>query len=55
MLDEKLFFMVNLSRLIAVTEYLRERGDKHICILLDSIINDFQDQDQDTLFNLKQK
>ena len=57
MLDEKLFFMVNLSRLIAVSEYLRERGDKYVCIILDSIINDFRDQgqDQDTLLNLKQK
>lgn len=51
MLDEKLVLMVNLSRLVAVSEYLRERGDEHVCIVLDSIVNDFQD----TLFNLKQK
>lgn len=49
MLDKKLFLMVNISRLIAVSEYLRERGDVHVCNILDSIINDFQDQD------LKQK
>ena len=43
--------MVNLSRLVAFSEYLRERGDEHVCIILDSIVNGFQD----TLSNLKQK
>lgn len=51
MLDEKLVLMVNLSKLIAVSEYLRERGDEHVCIVLDSIVNSFRD----TLSNLKQK
>lgn len=51
MLDEKLVLMVNISKLVAVSEYLRERGDEHICIVLDNIVNGFQD----TLSNLKQK
>lgn len=51
MLDEKLVLMVNLSKLVAVSEYLRERGDEHVCIVLDKIVNDFQD----ALSNLKQK
>lgn len=51
MLDEKLVLMVNLSKLVAVSEYLRERGDEHVCIVLDGIVNGFQD----TLSNLKQK
>lgn len=51
MLDEKLVLMVNLSKLVAVSEYLRERGDEHICIVLDNIVNGLQD----TLSNLKQK
>lgn len=51
MLDEKLVFMVNLSRLVAVSEYLRERGDEHVSAVLDRVINVFQD----VLSNLKQK
>ena len=51
MLDDNLFFVVNLSRLIAVNEYLRERGDEHVCIVLDSIVKGFQT----VLCNLKQK
>ena len=51
MLDEKLVLMINLSKLIAVGEYLRERGDEHICSVLDRIVSSFQD----VLFNLKQK
>jgi hypothetical protein len=51
MLDEKLVLMVNLSKLVAVNEYLRERGDKHVCVVLDSIVNGLQD----VLFNSKQK
>lgn len=51
MLDEKLVFMINLSKLIAVSEYLRERGDEHVCFVLDKIINTFQD----VLSNSKQK
>lgn len=51
MLDEKLVFMVNLSRLAAVSEYLRERGDDHVSAVLDKAINAFQD----LLSNLKQK
>lgn len=39
MLDEKLTLIVNLSKLIAVNEYLRERGDEHVCIVLDGIID----------------
>ena len=51
MLDEKLVFMVNLSRLVAVSEYLRERADEHVSAILDRVINVFQD----VLSNLKQK
>lgn len=51
MLDDNLFFMVNLSKLVAVNEYLRERGDKHVCIVLDSIVKGFQT----VLCNSKQK
>lgn len=51
MLDEKLVLMINLSKLVAVSEYLRERGDEHVCIVLDGIVNSFQE----ALSNLKQK
>lgn len=51
MLDEKLVLMVNLSKLVAVSEYLRERGDEHVSIVLDRIVNGLQD----ALSNLKQK
>lgn len=51
MLDDNLFFMVNLSKLVAVNEYLRERGDEHVCIVLDSIVKGFQT----ILCNSKQK
>ena len=43
MLDEKLVIMINLSKLIAVSEYLRERGDDHVCLVLDRIISSLQD------------
>ena len=51
MLDEKLVLMINLSKLVAVSEYLRERGDEHVCIVLDKIVKGFQA----ALFNSKQK
>lgn len=51
MLDEKLVLMVNLSKLVAVSEYLRERGDEQVCSILDGVVSGFQD----TLSNLKQK
>lgn len=51
MLDEKLVFMVNLSKLVAVSEYLRERGDEHVSTILDRVASVFQDM----LSNLKQK
>lgn len=51
MLDEKLVFMVNLSRLVAVSEYLRERGDEHVSTIIDRVVNSFQE----VLSNLKQK
>lgn len=51
MLDEKLVLMVNLSRLVAVTEYLRERGDEQVCGILDRVVSVFQDM----LSNSKQK
>ena len=51
MLDEKLVLMVNLSKLVAVNEYLRERGDEHVCIVLDRIVSSLQA----ALFDSKQK
>lgn len=51
MLDQKLVLMINLSKLVAVCEYLRERGDVHVCVVLDRIVNSLQD----ALSNLKHK
>lgn len=51
MLDEKLVLMINLAKLAAVSEYLRERGDEHVSFVLDRIISSFQD----VLSNSKQK
>lgn len=51
MLDEKLVLMINLSKLIAISEYLRERGDEHVSNILERIGSCFQD----VLSNLKQK
>lgn len=51
MSDQKLVLMVNLSKLVAVSKYLRERGDEHVCIVLDGIVDSLQD----ALSNLKQK
>lgn len=51
MLDDNLFLIINLSKLVAVNEYLRERGDEHVCIVLDSIIDGFKT----VLLNLEQK
>lgn len=51
MLDEKFVLMVNLSKLIAVNEYLRERGNEQVCSVLDGIVKGFQV----VLCNLKQK
>lgn len=51
MLDDNLILMVNLSKLVAINEYLRERGDEQVCIILDGIVNGFQT----VLCNSKQK
>ncbi|WP_455960409.1 hypothetical protein [Alistipes finegoldii] len=51
MLDEKLVLMVNLSNLVAVSEYLRERGDDKVCVILDSVVDGLQT----VLCNSKQK
>lgn len=51
MLDEKLVLMVDLFKLVAVNEHLRERGNEPVCIVLDSVIDDFQT----VLCNSKQK
>lgn len=42
MLDYNLILMVNLSKLVAVNEYLRERGDEQVCSILDRVVNGFQ-------------
>lgn len=43
--------MVNLSKLVAVNEYLRERGDEQVCSILDCVVSGFQI----VLCNSKQK
>ena len=42
MLDEKLVLIINLAKLAAVSEYLRERGDEHVCFVLglESVLKD---------------
>lgn len=51
MLDEKLVLMINLSKLVAVSEYLRECGYEHVCFVLDRITSSLQD----VLSNSKKK
>lgn len=51
MLDKNLILMVNLSKLIAINEYLRERGDEQVCSILDGVVSGFQI----VLCNSKQK
>lgn len=51
MLDKDLLLLVSLAELIAVNEYLRERGDERVCSVLDGIIKCFQI----VLCNSKQK
>ena len=34
MSDDSFVLMVNLSKLVAVNEYLRERGDDKVCVVL---------------------
>ena len=51
MLDDNLILMVNLSKLVAVNEYLRERGNEQVCSVLDGIVKGFQI----VLCNSKQK
>lgn len=49
MSDEKFALVINLSKLAAVRDYLRERGDERVSTVLDGIIDGFQD----ALSNLK--
>lgn len=42
MLDDSFVLLINLSRLVAVNEYLRERGDEEICVVLDGVIDGFK-------------
>ena len=51
MLDKNLVLAVGLAELIAVNEYLRERGDEQVCSVLDGVIKGFQI----VLCNSKQK
>ena len=51
MLDKDLILVVSLAELVAVNEYLRERGDEHLCIVLDSVVDGFRT----VLRNSKQK
>ena len=41
MLDDKLILMVNIFKLGAVNEYLRERGDEQVCSVLDDVVEGF--------------
>ena len=49
--NDILIFMVNLSKLVAVNEYLRECGNKQVCEELDGVVDAFQV----VMCNLKQK
>lgn len=51
MLDKDLILVVSLAELVAVNEYLRERGDEHVCTVLDSVV----DVLRTVLCNSKQK
>lgn len=51
MSDEKLILMVSLSKLVAVSEYLRERGDERISSILNGVVEVLQN----VLSDLKQK
>lgn len=51
MSDRDFILMINLLRLVAVNEYLRERGDEHVCSILDGVVSGFQT----VLCNLKKK
>ena len=51
MSDDVLTLMVNLAKLVAFNEYLREYGNKQICDELDSIVDGFTT----VTYNLKQK
>lgn len=51
MLDKDLILVVGLAELVAVNEYLRERGNKQVCSVLDGIVKSFQI----VLSNSKQK
>lgn len=51
MSDEKLLLMVNLSKLVAVSEFLQERGDVRISAILNGVVEILQD----VLSDLKQK
>lgn len=51
MLDKNLILVVGLAELIAVNEYLRERGDEQVCSVLDGVIKGLQI----VLCNSKQK
>lgn len=42
MSDEKLFLMVSISKLVAVSEYLRERGNERIGSILDGVVETLQ-------------
>lgn len=51
MSDDIFILMVNLAKLVAVNEYLREYGNKQICDELDSVVAGFTT----VTYNLKQK
>ena len=42
MLDKDLTLVVSLVELVALNEYLRERGNKQVCSVLDDVIKGFQ-------------
>lgn len=51
MSDNIFTLIVNLARLIAINEYLREHGNTQICCELDSVVAGFST----VLSNLKQE
>lgn len=43
MLDKDLILMVSFSKIVAVNEYLRQRGDEQVCSILDGVVSDLLD------------
>ena len=51
MSEDSFVLLINLSKLVAVNEYLRECGNEEVCVVLDGVIDGFKT----VLSNLRQK